>query len=197
MKYWVLKTGSLQNGVYLSAVPPNGPDGFEYWDGISLIKKFPASSEAQMGFSDDYPDAIKLYDFVTNIDDLFIVSKKVKEIIEGLSVDNMEYFQLTLFDHQMKIAATDYYILNLVGSIDCIDMDETVCVMERLLKGRISDIDNLVLDESKIPPDAKMFRLANKPEEYIVSDAVRKVFEENGITNFKLLEAQGWDGLKI
>jgi len=194
MKYWILKTGSLQNGVCLSAVPPNGPDAFEYWDGDSLIKGFPTPSDAQMGFSEDYPDDIKLYDFVTNIDGLFIVSKKVKGVIEGLAVENMEYLQLTLFDHQMKIASTDYYILNLVGSID---MKDSEYRMDCLLEDRIDRIKKLVLDESKIPPEAKMFRLVNKPEEYIISDEVRKAFEENGITNFRLFEAQGWDGLDI
>jgi len=197
MKYWVLKTGSLQNGVYLSAVPPDGPDAFEYRDGSSLIKGFPAPSDAQMGFSGDYPDSIKLYDFVANIDGLFIVSKKVKEIIEGLSVQNMEYLELTLFDHEMKISSTDYYILNLVGSVDCINMKDSKYRMDCLLEDRIDRIKELVLDENKIPPEAKIFRLVNKPEEYIVSDEVRNIFEVNGITNFRLFEAQGWDGLDI
>jgi len=197
MKYWVLKTGSLENGVYLSAAPPNGPAGFEYWDGISLVEKFPVSIEAQMGFAADYPDAINLYDFVANIDDLFIVSKKVKEVIVGLGVGSMEYLQLTLFDHQMKVTTTDYYILNSVGSIDCIDMEKSEYRMGRIVKDRIKRIKNLVLDEDKIPPEAKIFRLVHKPDEYIVSDVVRKAFEKNGITNFGLFEAQGWDGLDI
>ncbi len=92
---------------------------------------------------------------------------------------------------------TDYYILNLVGSLDCIDMEKSEYRMGRIVKDRIKRIKNLVLDEDKIPAEAKIFRLVHKPDEYIVSDEVRKAFEENGIANFRLLEAQGWGGLDI
>ncbi len=197
MSYWVLKIDSIQDAAFLSALPPNGPKSYKFQDGVSLINAFPPVGEAQMCFDDAYPDSTKLYDFVDNLSSVFIVSHKVKRIIEELDIESVEFLQLTLFDHKMNPANKEYYIMNLVGGIDCIDMDKSEYKMNRLVKGRIKFLDKLVLDESKIPTEAKIFRLSAKPNEYIIHDDVRKTFEQNGITNFKLFIAKNWDGLGI
>ena len=95
MAWWVL--GSRNDGAVIDARPKDGPEGWRYHVGTRLSVDYPP--DAAMGFSRNFPDNRKLYDFVTNTVRIYIVSPRVRRIVEELDGQNVEFLPLTLLDH--------------------------------------------------------------------------------------------------
>lgn len=91
----------------------------------------------------------------------------------------------------------DYYILNLLGSIDRIDMEESDFVESAFFPAQISDIDELVVNDLSLPEGKKVFRASTKMDQIFISDEVKTAFEEASIKGYNVFEAEGWDGLDV
>ena len=197
MSYWVLDSIMYEDSVFLSVVPPNGPECYKYSDGVTLAKEHPKIDDAIMCFDSNYPDRTKLYDFLPNIDSLIIVHSKVKNIFERLNVNNIEYLQVRLWNHNRQPVSDEYYIVNPLGSINFIDMDKSEYRMGALVKTQIKRIKNLVVNSNVIPDDAKIFRASTKLDQIFINEDVRKALVDEEISGFKVFQAEGWDGLGI
>lgn len=140
MTYWILVADEQSDGAVLTYVPEDGPDDFEYSEGIPLLQDYPAQEDAVMVYDSDYPDQVKLYDFVPNLESILVVSVKVKEVLVGQGVENIEYLPITLWDHQKKPSSSDYFILNPLGGEKIIDMEKSEYRMSSLDEGQIKRI---------------------------------------------------------
>ncbi|WP_342377433.1 hypothetical protein NVS55_39025 [Myxococcus stipitatus] len=156
MSYFVLRTQSTVDGGLIESYPPRSPADYRFDKGKSLRLEFPRGAAVQ--FSDNFPEARRLYDFQTNTLDALIVSGRVRKLLESLEVTNAEYLPVAVKNHQGDVVAEDYSIVNLVGAEDAIDMEKGVYRMNALRKDQIGRVKNLVLKESGIRPEAKMFR---------------------------------------
>lgn len=196
MKYWVLKMGGGKDGVYLSCLPKSDSvNGFEYGKGRCLIDRHPKGIHSAMYYDPDYPEKIKLNDFVPNLDTGLIGNSRVREVLDGLQIDNVEYLPVWLMDHQDKLSSKDYTILNPIGGVDIIDMEKSELVMGSIIKNQVKVINHLVLDYNAIPDDAKLFRASKKLGEYFIRDDVKAAFEQADLTGFQVIPAEGWNGL--
>jgi hypothetical protein len=119
------------------------------------------------------------------------------DALEGSGCKDIEYLPITIWDHQNTAVSSNYFILNPLGGVDFIDMDKSAYSMSSLNEGQIYSIDNLVINEKAIPADAKLFRAETKMDQIFISDEIRKSLEAAGIKGYKLLQADGWDGLDI
>ena len=54
-----------------------------------------------------------------------IVSGKVKAILEKEALTNIEYLPVLIYDQKKRCASSDYYIANILGSIDCLDHEKS------------------------------------------------------------------------
>lgn len=197
MMYWVIFPAMYRDGAVLSAVPDVGPQDFEYDLGKPLLKGYPKREDAIMCFDTNYPDRIKLYDILPALDSVLVVNSKVKDVFEASGCKDVEYLPITIWDHQNAVASSNYFIVNPLGGVDFIDMDKSAYSMSSLDEGQIYSIDNLVINEKEIPADAKLFRAKTKMDQIFISDEIRKSLEVAGIKGYKLLQADGWDGLDI
>ena len=197
MKYWVILTAKLDDGVVLTSVPEDGPDDFEYDEGAPLLKGYPDRDEAVMVYDTDYPEGVKLYDILSSLDGIIVVSIKVKTIFDELGIDDVEYLPISLWDHQQKPVNADYYILNPVGSVEFIDMDNSEYRMDPLDEEQIGRIKKLVVNVDKIPKGANLFRAKTKTDQIFINSKVRGALKKAGVKGYKLFEAEGWDGLPI
>ncbi len=196
MTYWVLFPKSLDDGAVLSAVPESGPKAYKYKKGNPLLQDYPAHDKAIMVFdSVHYPDQNKLYDIVPALDTVLVVNNRVKKVFDNLNIDTVEYLPIRLWDHQKSPVSDDYYILNPLGSIDFIDMEKSEYAMGALDKSQIRDIDDLVVSMDKIPKEAKIFRATTMMDQIFIHDDLRLALEAEGIQGYKLMKAEGWDGL--
>jgi hypothetical protein len=193
-KYWVLILSSGREGVSLSGIPTGGAKAYKYSEGISLASMHPKNEASGIYYDPNLLDHIKLYDFVDNLDGLIIANSKVKTILDSFDINNLEYLPSWLYDHQKNIASKDYAIINVLGSVDAIDMEKSDYKMNRIVKTQVKFIDELVLDHDKIPEDAKIFRPSTKLNLILIRDDIKQAFEAEGLKGYKVFEADGWDG---
>jgi hypothetical protein len=194
MNYFVLKTNAPDGGL-IEMYPPKSPTDWKFDEGKSLIKEFPRAAAVQ--FSDNYPDARKLYDFQTNTLQAFIISERARKLLESLEVNNAEYLPVDIKDHKGQVVGKNYAILNLLGGEDAIDMEKSDYKMDSLEKDQIGRIKNLVINPKGIRPGAKMFRCTKERRLVLIREDVLDAFKKAGLTGFRTFEANGWDGFDI
>lgn len=197
MSYWVLFSAFKSDGAVLSSIPSPGPKGYEYRHGKILGDKFPAHDDAVMLFDSQYSEGIKLYDFIYTIDSVLVVNGKVKSILDDIGAEDLEYLPITVWDHQRNIASEDFFILNPIGGVEFIDMEESDFEFNPLNESQIVSIEELVVRDVDIPVGKKLFRASTKMDQIFISDEVKTAFEKAGVEGYKVFEAEGWDGLDV
>ncbi len=198
MTYWALLPKTINDGAVLSAVPEGGPEDYEYDEGEPLLKNYPSRDKAIMVFNSvHYPDQSKLYDILPALDAVLVVNSKVKNVLDKMNIDNVEYLPIRLWGHQKEPVSDDYYILNPLGSVNFIDMKKSDYDMSALDEGQIQRIRKLVIDRDKIPQEVKIFRATTKMDQLFIHDDLRVTLENEGIQGYKLMKAEGWDGFNF
>lgn len=193
--YWVLQSRFFRDGAFLESTPEDGPGGLKYDVGVSLIDSFPDRPSAIMYYDEDY-EGIKLYDFVPNMDSVLVVHDKVKTLYDTLGLDRIEYLPIRLCDHQKKIASDDYFIVNPLALEPIIDMEKSDCEMNPFRKTQVYRTKNLVVNK-EVEIESKLFRASTKTDSIFVHDDVVVALDKAGITGYKVLKAEGWDGLSV
>jgi hypothetical protein len=191
MGYWVLKAES-PDGAVIDALPDGSPENWRMHEGERLARQFPVGGK--VGFSDHFPDRRKLYDFVRNTLGVLIVSPKVRQVVEGLELDNVEFLPLTMCDHQWNPVAEGYGILNVLGSEEAIDMEKSKYRLSAIDK-EIARLKSLVLQEEKIDPRAGLFRARHMMELILMSDRVHETFVKECLTGFVAHPAEGFNDM--
>ncbi len=194
MNYFVLKTKAPDGGL-IELYPPKSPADWKFDEGQSLIQEFPQGAAVQ--FSDNYPDARKLHDFQRNTLTAFIISERVRQLLESLEISNAEYLPVDIKDHKGQVVGKNYAFLNLLGGEDAIDMERGDYKMNNLDKDQIGRIKRLAINPKGIRPGAKMFRCNKMRRLVLIREDVLEAFKKAGLTGFKTFEADGWDGLDV
>lgn len=162
----------------------NVKDAHELKRGVSRSKGFP--DDAFFRMDPKRPKAVKLPDNVFNLPRVMLVSSKLKEAIEEAKPPKVEYLRVKILDHKERVAADDYFIVNPVDLVDCIDKEKSEVGWNKLEPDRIMGCAKLVIDESRI--DKKLILLRPKHLSTIV--LVRRSFAEQ-------LQAAEVTGLKF
>ncbi len=126
----------------------------------------------------EYPEYIKvtmsnrggkrLSDFITNNENLLIVSQRIKSVIESVNHGPVESLPVSILDHQGQIASKDYFYINPLGHYDCLDHLHSKI---DYFKGteKIARAERIVLCSEKIRQVPDLFRIKNLPQKYIIS----------------------------
>lgn len=120
-------------------------------------KNWPADVRFHM--DPNFPKQIQLPDWVKCLHDYLVVSKPLKEAIAEEAPADVEYLPISIIDHKGKVASSDYFVLNPFTLQDCIDQQASKIKWNPIDKSKIMSCPKLVIDESRIAPGAKIFRL--------------------------------------
>ena len=191
-KYWVLRNKKDNKGVYVDAIPNSGVANWKYSEGIPLKADF--NNDVKIYYSQNFPDGKQLYDFVSNILRVLIVSDKVKQLLQNESIENIEYLPLVVCDHKKNVVDDKYWLINLIGGQDVIDMEKSKYVMGSLNETQIKRIKKLVVNEYGVDGNPKLFRANAKRNLFFIHETIKNIFEKNNITGYNVFEADGWDG---
>lgn len=128
--------------------------------------------------SDWFPDQIyfemynkngtQLSDSIPNVLLLLIVSDKLKKILEAEASCEIEFLPINILDHEKSTLQADFYIANVLSSIRCMDAEASDFVPSSLDKNQVHHIKRLVIDNSKIPEKANIFRLGEEMDTVLV-----------------------------
>ncbi len=117
-----------------------------------------------------------------------VFSTAVLQILDTLGVKNIQTYDLTIVDTKGKRTITDYKIVNVADAIDCIDHDQSD--LEYFDSGNVMFIDQLQLDESKIPPELHIFRVNRSLTTVVISDKLKKAIEAQKLTGFVIYKPE-------
>jgi hypothetical protein len=124
--------------------------------GVALANNWP--SDATFSMSPDYPTDMKLSDQVFG-GSYRVVSIRLKEALSSIDESsNIEFLPVSILNHKGRLASKDYFIMNPLDSIDCINQDESGVIWNKIDTSMISSCEKLVLKEDAIPEGSVMFR---------------------------------------
>jgi len=144
--------------------------------------------DAKWFMSDLWP-GIRLPSIVNNTASLLVVHADAKRVIESLGVP-VESYGFTLYDHKKRIASKDHFIVNPLGTFDCLNLQKSEIKYSKSHPDEIIRIKKYVLDPRKLESAPPLFRIKENPRAIVFSqEAVNRLMREANPTNayfFKL-----------
>ncbi len=167
----------------------NCPDDFPYRGrparGIKLGDKYTVKQTFQMAFE---VGGIQVADVIHNAMGYLMVSGRLKKLLKMHCNAEIEFLPFTLLNHKGRIAREDLVMANIVGTVDCVDLENTIGDPEEFYEKTFCEINKLELDLSKIKENLNLFRIASQPCTIIIREDLRGIFESEGITGIEYLE---------
>jgi hypothetical protein len=166
-------------------MPPEGTEAFTYCmaEGIAASDRYPPDAHILL----EKGSGVKLPDLLGNTDSFLVVSKRAKEVIERMKVGPVEYLPLAVHDPTDRPLSRDYFIVNPLGSLDCLDLEASEI---EWFEGDVVGIDRYVLDPAKVADAPDLFRIQEEPHEYVMSERLVGALQEIGATNIYLYELE-------
>jgi hypothetical protein len=124
-----------------------------------------------------------------------IVSKAIRDCLADAKINNVEFLPITIYNHKGRVASHEYYILNPLDISDCIDIKASKVEWNSIAKDRIDFCDHLVLNESLIPSNFKIFRPKFWPSLILVRQEITEMLINAGFTGLYFIDASGYDGI--
>lgn len=147
-------------------------------DGISCKDWFPNDVEFELNIN----HGIKLADAIPNTALLLIISDKLRIILEEKSGAEFEFFPVKIRDKKGHLVKKDYFVANLLETTECVDMEKSDFVMDRIIKTQVNYFKTLVLDEKNVIPESKIFRLKEQTKLIIVREDLKNEILNAGCT---------------
>ena len=105
----------------------------------------------------------------------------MKTVISKFCADeNIEYLPFTLMDHKEKELSKDYYFINPLGGIDCLNFEASGAEFDN---GKFMALDKVVLDRKKIENVPHFFRVKQEGYNFIMSLELVKALRDAGVDN--------------
>lgn len=134
--------------------------------GEPVANIWPADARCQM--SSKFGGMV-LADFVSNTLQLFIVHKRVREVMERVNRGPTEYLPLSIFNHKQRLASKDYFVANPLGTHDVLDLKKS----DIEWSGKdVVGVDKFVLDPVKMKRAPDFFRPQESPGSYFISKRI-------------------------
>ncbi|MCP3169259.1 hypothetical protein LZ199_40820 [Myxococcus sp. QH3KD-4-1] len=130
--------------------------------GVAMGDKYP--SDAKWFMTDDAP-GIKVPSLIATVTSLLVADRRMKEVIERTGVP-MECLPFTLYDHKKRVASTDHFIINPLGTFDCLDLKQSEIIYEG---DEVVVVEKLVLSPEKLRSAPDIFRVEQEPHAYVLS----------------------------
>ena len=168
----------------------NVSDDFELLEGVSRIKNW--SKDTYFNLNKLFPENIELDDFVWNYNSLLVVSEKVKDVFSEISLNNIEYLPVKIKDFKGVNIKTSYYIMNFIKLQDCLDLEQSEVVYNKIDPNRISIVRKMVINETMIIPDTLVFRMKRSLTTLIFHKDLIKKIKENNLKGLIFGKIEDW-----
>ncbi|MEZ4786697.1 MAG: hypothetical protein R2790_02145 [Flavobacterium haoranii] len=154
------------------------------------IRKINSDIENEIVFKDNFKIEVDTdsgkneLDYNLSYQGLVIVSQKLKSILENENV-NIQFIKIDVTNLELR---NEYYAIKLVDFLDCVD--ETKSEFEYypsdniLKKDKYKNLKRYYIDSTKVGK-SKIFRLIKYFPQIIITEDLKKVFEENKITGLE------------
>jgi hypothetical protein len=162
--YFVWRSGYVEGKCVLTAAQQI-EKGFQLQRGISRAENWPVDVTCEM--SQEFPKDIELSDNVHG-SGFFVVSKRLRDFMTEYGVANVEYLPMQILNHKKKLASKDYFILNPLSVVNCIDIEASEVEWSVIRTDFIEECASLVVQDSLVPPDVHVFRAKHLEADVLV-----------------------------
>jgi hypothetical protein len=136
--------------------------------GAGHIKPIPTPIEVELNpefgteLLDSYHESIPIW------------SDRLVDVLHSVGVDNFDVYDAIIRDPRSGLTATNYKAVNVIGSVNCVDMSLSAFDPRSEMGAR--EFTRLVIDPAKAN-DLKMFRLSERPTLLIIDQDVSRAIE--------------------
>jgi len=130
----------------------------------------------------------RLSSLIGNTQNCLIVDSEMKNCIESFMGDNSEYLQFTLYDQKKKLLSEDCFIVNPLGTIDCLNLIKSDINYNE--DGDIIRIKRMVFKQKESHKFPVLFRVKQWPSKYIINQTLYEEFIKNKFTNIVVDEVE-------
>ena len=168
--------------------PKGGIDAYDLSTGGRIADQYPAGfGDVLLKLSEDSP-GLELPSFIGNTNSLLIVSHQAASVILSREVGEIELIPFKLVNHKGRIHSIDYRFLNLIGSVDCLDVESSECI--RFTDGTVMKYTRFVLSAAKVVSVPHLFRIRESPVDYVFSEDLVEALRSAHCTNFVVEELE-------
>lgn len=192
MRFFRLNTmGDAQNRklAFIDQVP-DGLEGFDYKMalGEAIGEQYP--EEAEIYLQPESP-GIKLAPLIGNTLSYLIVNSEIKELIARHTTDEIEYLSFTLYNHKNRVHSTDYWIINPIGTHDCLNRQASeIRFVDSNPANAVVAVRKYVLDPQKLEGAPDLFRIPEAPKEYFVSETLARALHTGRYENVYIFKTE-------
>jgi hypothetical protein len=120
-----------------------------------------------------------------------LISKRFRQELAAAGVDNIQYIDAVIEDQVSKAVHDNYFVANVVGVIDCIDLSKSKLTMRIAPPDAIRDIEELHVDETRTG-GSLLFRLDRWRPLVLVHESVQRKLAQAGLRGVGLAPAEGY-----
>ena len=128
-----------------------------------------------------------LSDYISNVYRWLIVSGRFKELTEKLLCNQVQYLPVKLIDFVSKKVTNSFYVANIISVVDALDLENSKYDIFELDDEKIISVQKYAIKRSKIKEN-HIFRLKDNTIPIFVSEKIKNIIEENGLSGFDFLE---------
>lgn len=196
MRYFIIETmGDDQDTslAFIDSPPENlGLHGYCLARGERMGERYPADAKVYLQRKSP---GIKLASLIGNTQSFLIVSAEMKGVIlEHCADSDLEILPFTLFNHKKRVHSTDYWIVNPIGYVDCVNRGASDIRYLSTDPNKIVAVRKFVLDPKRLENAPDLFRVPEDREKYFISARLGKAFQEKEFTNIILTELDQVEG---
>lgn len=122
-----------------------------------------------------------------------VVSKKVKDLLEGLKVYGVQFLKGTAGDviEDLKL---DYYLMHIFSNIECLDLEKSDVDLD---DDEVVDVKSFVIDSEKLSKIPHDMRLIFELDEYGVIQLFHKeivdILESSNLRGLRFIPVKKWN----
>lgn len=169
------------------------PDGYDYriWSSLERMQHNPP--HVTLIGDKDYPTLLS--DVL--LCNLFVFSPKVIQLFDRIGIQDIDYYPVTVINHETGDADTRYKAAHITCNIPCLDFENSKYEYYSDGEGLIGVYEFSIL-EDKIPRIDELrrkpliFRLAEFDSHILADELVKNEFEKEGITGMKFTKPSDW-----
>lgn len=185
MRFWLLETLGDANDEDLCFLGDffKGIEGTSWrvHRGEPLAPIYP--KDAKLFMSREYK-GMKLCSLIGNERSMLLVSSEFKDLIEKhCKGSEIEILPFTLYDHRKRVHSKDYFLINPIGTFDCLDFKESDIAWDDDEPGEVLRIQEHVVDKKKAKKAPQLFRFHKDSNTYVIGLKLAEDMYEHDLTN--------------
>jgi hypothetical protein len=113
-----------------------------------------------------------------------LVSNRISGILKKSNISGLQYFDSEIVQPNGNVIQ-GFYTINILNELDCLDKSKSKFQVKTLGPALMYKFKKIVFDESKIPKEARLFRIKESTNVF-VDQSLKDTFTKEKITGIKL-----------